>query len=122
MKPEQFIREFGVDKAREVVDGIPSKYMECYYSTLCYCTKAKKYSDRFNPRIELVNMADLKRLVQSCDMIVRFAYDIEGAKQLLEFADGCGGIEFKTRTISVERFKQAIKDHESIYGDGDEAN
>ncbi|MDT1780145.1 hypothetical protein [Acinetobacter baumannii] len=69
MKPEQFIREFGVDKAREVVEGIPSKYMECYYSTLCYCTKAKKYSDRFNPRIELVNMADLKRLVESLDLV-----------------------------------------------------
>lgn len=41
MKPEQFIREFGEKKAREVVEGIPSKYMECYYSTLCYCTKAK---------------------------------------------------------------------------------
>ncbi|WP_171479246.1 hypothetical protein, partial [Acinetobacter baumannii] len=69
MKPEQFIREFGEKKAREVVEGIPSKYMECYYSTLCYCTKAKKYSDRFNPRIELVNMADLKRLVESIDLV-----------------------------------------------------
>ncbi|HHU5610401.1 TPA: hypothetical protein ACUIFW_003933, partial [Acinetobacter baumannii] len=80
MKPEQFIRDFGVEKAREVVEGIPSKYMECYYSTLCYCTKAKKYSDRFNPRIELVNMADLKRLVES-----------------LEIIDKCGGLYgFKT--------------------------
>ncbi len=25
MKPEQFIREFGEKKAREVVEGIPSK-------------------------------------------------------------------------------------------------
>ncbi|MFK6097801.1 hypothetical protein Q4016_07225 [Acinetobacter baumannii] len=38
MKPEQFIREFGEKKAREVVEGIPSKYMECYYSTLIFAT------------------------------------------------------------------------------------
>ncbi|HBM1780760.1 hypothetical protein [Acinetobacter baumannii] len=106
MKPEQFIRDFGVEKAREVVEGIPSKYMECYYSTLCYCTKAKKYSDRFNPRIELVNMADLKRLVES-----------------LEIIDKCGGLYgFKTYCNGdySQEDLQAIRDHESIYGGGDE--
>ncbi|HAV5522848.1 hypothetical protein [Acinetobacter baumannii] len=106
MKPEQFIREQGLEKAREVVEGIPSKYMECYYSTLCYCTKAKKYSDRFNPRIELVNMADLKRLVES-----------------LEIIDKCGGLYgFKTYCNGdySQEDLQAIRDHESIYGGGDE--
>ncbi|HGW3507439.1 hypothetical protein DOL91_10255 [Acinetobacter baumannii] len=104
MKPEQFIREQGLDKAREVVEGIPSKYMECYYSTLCYCTKAKKYSDRFNPRIELVNMADLKRLVESLDRINK-----------------CGGLYgFKTYCNGdySQEDLQAIRDHESIYGGG----
>ncbi len=107
MKPEQFIREQGLEKAREVVEGIPSKYMECYYSTLCYCTKAKKYSDRFNPRIELVNMADLKRLVES-----------------LEIIDKCGGLYgFKTYCNGdySQEDLQAIRDHESIYGGGDES-
>ncbi len=107
MKPEQFIREQGLDKAREVVEGIPSKYMECYYSTLCYCTKAKKYSDRFNPRIELVNMADLKRLVES-----------------LEIIDKCGGLYgFKTYCNGdySQEDLQAIHDHESIYGGGENA-
>ncbi|MGI3278996.1 hypothetical protein [Acinetobacter baumannii] len=107
MKPEQFIREQGLEKAREVVEGIPSKYMECYYSTLCYCTKAKKYSDRFNPRIELVNMADLKRLVES-----------------LEIIDKCGGLYgFKTYCNGdySQEDLQAIRDHESIYGGGENA-
>lgn len=31
MKPEQFIREFGVEKAREVVDGAP-EYAEFYHN------------------------------------------------------------------------------------------
>ncbi|WP_000801874.1 hypothetical protein [Acinetobacter baumannii] len=110
MKPEQFIREFGLGKAREVVEGIPSKYMECYYSTLCYCTKAKKYSDRFNPRIELVNMADLKRLVESIDLV-----------------DSLGGLKaarseaHKDCFVYNQPLLAAIAAYESIYGGGDES-
>ncbi|HFX6218834.1 TPA: hypothetical protein ACIFCE_003579 [Acinetobacter baumannii] len=110
MKPEQFIREFGEKKAREVVEGIPSKYMECYYSTLCYCTKAKKYSDRFNPRIELVNMADLKRLVESVDLV-----------------DSLGGLKaarseaHKDCFVFNQPLLAAIAAYESIYGGGDES-
>ncbi|EHU3336249.1 hypothetical protein [Acinetobacter baumannii] len=107
MKPEQFIREQGLDKAREVVEGIPSKYMECYYSTLCYCTKAKKYSDRFNPRIELVNMADLKRLVESVDRVNAFG-GLKDAKAVVKM-----GKHYKY-------LKAHIGNYESIYGGGDE--
>lgn len=107
MKPEQFIREYGVDKAREVVEGIPSKYMECYYSTLCYCTKAKKYSDRFNPRIELVNMADLKRLVESVDRVNAFG-GLKDAKAVVKM-----GKHYKY-------LKAHISNYESIYGGGDD--
>ncbi len=106
MKPEQFIREYGVEKAREVVGGIPSKYMECYYSTLCYCTKAKKYSDRFNPRIELVNMADLKRLVESVDRVNAFG-GLKDAKAVVKM-----GKHYKY-------LKAHISNYESIYGGGD---
>ncbi|WP_461196829.1 hypothetical protein [Acinetobacter pittii] len=125
MKPEQFIREFGVEKAREVVEGIPSKYMECYYSTLCYCTKAKKYSDRFNPRIELVNMADLKRLVESVDL-VELLGGIEVAKRKVKMAEFNGfllisvPVENGFGDIYAQKVERAIKDHESIYGGGDE--
>jgi len=107
MKPEQFIREQGLDKAREVVEGIPSKYMECYYSTLCYCTKAKKYSDRFNPRIELVNMADLKRLVESIDLV----NSLGGIKAARSEAH-------KDCFVYNQPLLAAIAAHESIYGGG----
>ncbi|HAV5687125.1 TPA: hypothetical protein JI130_06170 [Acinetobacter baumannii] len=114
MKPEQFIREYGVDKAREIVEGIPSKYMECYYSTLCYCTKAKKYSDRFNPRIELVNMADLKRLVESVDLVNRLG-GIEETRKTLAFI-----LRKRTNSKYAMNFEkpaleQAIADYEAIY-------
>ncbi|MCD7388202.1 hypothetical protein IH414_17605 [Acinetobacter baumannii] len=110
MKPEQFIREFGLGKAREVVEGIPSKYMECYYSTLCYCTKAKKYSDRFNPRIELVNMDDLKRLMESVALVIEH-YTVERAKIYANSP--------YTAPEVKQALERAIVDYESIYGGGE---
>ncbi|MBM9550023.1 hypothetical protein [Acinetobacter nosocomialis] len=139
MKPEQFIREQGLSEINRILEEAPkhSQFVipcldgEMYFSqreddgkwfkwSTGY-SKWLEYFGRCNPLDLAYSLSDLKRLVESCDMIVRFAYDIEGAKQLLEFADGCGSIEFKTRTISVERFKQAIADHESIYGGGENA-
>ena len=69
MKANEFVKKFGWEEASEIVAGVPSKYMECYYSTLHWCNRNKKYSDRFKPRIDLVNIADLKRLVESYELI-----------------------------------------------------
>ncbi|MFA3049682.1 hypothetical protein KWE42_10305, partial [Acinetobacter pittii] len=114
---------FGVEKAREVVEGIPSKYMECYYSTLCYCTKAKKYSDRFNPRIELVNMADLKRLVESLDLTEMLG-GIDALNGLLDMANSPFSLSGITRDgvfYSSEKIKELAQVHESIYGGSHES-
>ncbi|MCT9170860.1 hypothetical protein KTG72_14545, partial [Acinetobacter baumannii] len=74
---------------------------------------AKKYSDRFNPRIELVNMADLKRLVESIDLVESWGgiedlklYDLSHCKDKPESAG--------------YKLLKAIADYESIYGGGDE--
>lgn len=113
MKPEQFIRKFGLDAVKNCIEEAEA------YGGLYVNAKTLELSKHI-PSYDAVSITELMRLVESCDMIVRFAYDIEGAKQLLELADGCGSIEFKTKTITVERFEQAVRDHESIYGGGDE--
>lgn len=118
----QFIQQNGVDKAREVVEGIPSKYMSCYYSTLCYCTKSKKYSDRFKPRESLVNMGWLKRLVESVDYVAIHGY--EKSKEILKNAPvgaecyswSIGNSGVRDKTVELVKLKQAIADYESIYG------
>lgn len=69
MNAHKFVAEKGIDEAKGIISNIPAKYMECYYSTLCWCTKTKKYSDRFKPRISLVNIADLIRVVESVELI-----------------------------------------------------
>ncbi|MFV5654745.1 hypothetical protein VXR13_18560 [Acinetobacter baumannii] len=138
MKPEQFIRDFGEKKAREVVEGAPegSSYLQAIGSgKLIHYLGVKDedvqlfFIDHWRPTCfdpsdldddVFISLEHLKRLVESLDMIIRYAYDLEGAKQLLELADGCGKIEFKSKTITVKRFEEAVRDYESIYGEGDE--
>lgn len=112
MSAINFIQQHGVEKAREVVERIPSKHMTCYYSTLCYCTKSKKYSDRFKPRESLVNMEWLKRLVESVDLI-KFYGGIERAKLLLAMGTCLADRPPHAREVQL---KQAIADYESIFG------
>ncbi|EME8955080.1 hypothetical protein V1C12_003814, partial [Acinetobacter baumannii] len=63
MKPEQFIREYRVEKAREVVANQPKM------NATQYRAKDKKYSSLFKPSPEIVYVADLKRLVESLKII-----------------------------------------------------
>ncbi|MCG6641396.1 hypothetical protein ABTG11_09940 [Acinetobacter baumannii] len=99
MKPEQFIREFGVEKAREVVEGAPD------WATGINCHSMVYFGgDKFCRGDVLLE--DLKRLVES-----------------LERINKCGGLYgFKTYCNGdySQEDLQAIRDHESIYGGGDE--
>ncbi|WP_284074187.1 hypothetical protein [Acinetobacter nosocomialis] len=98
MKPEHFIREQGLDKAREVVSTGSDTYV--------FKPEGKK-------KYVHLSIADLKRLVESLD-IIEFHEGISGAK-----------LVYKLRPSDEEgvdlwvRLEHAIKDHESIYGGGD---
>lgn len=69
MKASEFVKQVGWLKSYDIVARIPDRFMSCYYDRVCYCTKYKKYSDRFQPRATLVNIADLKRLVESHELV-----------------------------------------------------
>ncbi|MEI1732897.1 hypothetical protein V8P92_02130 [Acinetobacter baumannii] len=129
MKPEQFIREFGVEKAREILKIVPEN--EYYltnvmikpcgnwvYSQIAQLTHhdgvkfnvSFKLLEEWKPKF--VNLKDLKRLVESLDLINK-----------------CGGIDEVERIylpipaefeLKFANLIQAIKDHESIYGGRDE--
>ncbi|WP_462157809.1 hypothetical protein, partial [Acinetobacter baumannii] len=65
MKPEQFIREFGVEKAREVVEGRSNTYMPELF---------KYWSEELQdyvlaPKYASFLVEDLKRLVESVDLV-----------------------------------------------------
>ncbi|EOG8065606.1 hypothetical protein, partial [Acinetobacter baumannii] len=103
MKPEQFIREYRVEKAREVVANQPKM------NATQYRAKDKKYSSLFKPSPEIVYVADLKRLVESIDLVESWGgiedlklYDLSHCKDKPESAG--------------YKLLKAIADYESIYG------
>ncbi|KRI16163.1 hypothetical protein [Acinetobacter pittii] len=126
MKPEQFIREFGEKKAREVVEGAPGFPVFGYCTltgnyifkrsnaTAYYHNETNSWSEDY--AIELILLEDLKRLVESLDLI-KFYDGIEKAKLKLAIGTCLFGRPPHPREVEL---RQAIRDHESIYGGGDE--
>ena len=106
MKPEQFIREYGVEKAREVVDGAPEGH-KGYNDVIKQYTRGVWFSRD-------VLLSDLKRLVESLDLIIKVG-GIKKAKHMLELFE-----DRKGRTDNYMPLFRAVQDHESIYGGGDE--
>ncbi|EJB8413302.1 hypothetical protein MW335_003584 [Acinetobacter baumannii] len=133
MKPEQFIREFGEKKAREVVEGAPdhaevyADITETYFkSPSCIYDKNLSVWEDMDRGMDLdlyeeqIWLKDLKRLVESLEIIETVGYDRDGAEEIYEFSKDCEVIHYAGLEIKVTRLAQAIKDHESIYGGGDE--
>ncbi|RYL19989.1 hypothetical protein [Acinetobacter baumannii] len=121
MKPEQFIREYGVDKAREVVEGAPN-------SANVYDIDNNEYADTredtFGLSCNLIGLRSLGRLVVSLDIIDALE-GIKGAKGTLYNLIQLEWDEFEHRyidnwTCTKERLEHAIRDHELIYGGGDD--
>ena len=119
MNAIEFIKNNGVDKAREVVEGAPANagYFETYPLRVRYyisdigCNRA-------------ISISELKRLVESVGLVEQFGNDIVGAKRLLAFTKDCKTIELSDSVITTERLKQAIADYELIYSNdmGDDSH
>ena len=115
-----FIKENGVEKSREVVEGAPEKATVVSAETYGYFYK---YQDspvwgrvyrrkdggewsctRFSPIINPIELSDLKRLVESVELVQSY-----GGVGLLEYQVRCLGQELS------DSLKQAIADYESVY-------
>ena len=101
MKPEQFIREFGLKKAREVVEGAPDGH-KGYNDVINQYTRGVWFSRD-------VMLSDLKRLVESVDLV-----------------DSLGGLKearseaHKDCFVYNQPLLAAIAAYESIYGGVDD--
>lgn len=99
----QFIKDHGVDKAREVVEGAPDRAttvkpsLDFKHFMYGICEEAGG---------AYILLSDLKRLVESVDMLKRFG-GIELSKEWI--------LEYSSFPYRVE-LEQAIADYESIYG------
>lgn len=92
----QFIKDHGVEKARKVVSGAPE--LAEYYSTID--------GEYYRIEINAVNLKQLKRLVESVDL-VESLNGVETAKRYLE-----ENMEFS----DFKLLKQAITDYKDIFG------
>lgn len=137
MKPEQFIREFGEKKAREVVEGAPESASLVFYyfdevndellGPEYYRDNGSQHFNKENnswgfcldpqiivtePHDALVSVEDLKRLVESVELVEVCGGLVEAKKKM-------NSESLRSATIEYVLYK-AIRDHESIYGGGDE--
>ena len=128
MKPEQFIREFGLEKARDLLDQLHKLGCPDDMKITVINGMWQRTSNGFT-------YPELKRLVESLD-IVRVIGPIEYTRSVVTNApvnaigydtmyEGYFGEETKhyyenLRTFTIDQIKDAVAVHESIYGGGDD--
>ncbi|ELZ9188170.1 hypothetical protein L2634_17015 [Acinetobacter baumannii] len=102
MKPEQFIRDFGPNTFRISMSFVnTAKYLVVHEGEIDFTDEIKPHhGDRVFER-DVVN-----RLIESLDLVKKLG-GLQGAKAYVP--DG----------YKSDRLKQAIRDHESIYGGGE---
>ena len=110
MNAIQFIKEQGVEKAREVVEGAPE--LAEYYSTID--------GEYYRIEINAVNIKQLKRLVESVDL-VNCNGGWNGTKNTITLFQSSldlglyHGVDGVDAEVEIPRLKQAIADYEAIY-------
>lgn len=139
MNAIKFIQDNGVDKAREVVEGAPESASLVFYyfdevndellGPEYYRDNGSQHFNKENnswgfcldpqiivtePHDALVSVEDLKRLVESVELVEVCGGLVEAKKKM-------NSESLRSATIEYVLYK-AIRDHESIYGGGDESN
>lgn len=105
MKANEFVKKFGWEEAKEIVDGLPEKFKFKPLGGVCWDNNTYKYSDRFKPRLSLVNMADLKCLVESYELVASWG-GLDKAKLKVRLNNAA-------MLETSKHLKQAIADVES---------
>ena len=113
MNAIQFIKDYGVDKARKVIDGAPEWAMSINFNNGMYYSRMEhKKGDTF--------LYDLKRLVESVDLINANG-GLNGTKNTVKLFQSSldiglyHGVEGVNAEDEIPRLKQAIADYDSIY-------
>ena len=104
MNAINFIKQHGVDKAREVVEGAPAicTYLEEYPLGVRYY----RSDIGFNIAIKI---SDLKQLVESVDLVNSLGGVQEATNKAFDMTMLVVG-------FNPDKIEQAIADYESIYG------
>jgi hypothetical protein len=128
MKATQFIKDHGLERAREVVERSASAKWADYYNiaTDSLGTAGWGFSEKLClHNNKYVLLLDIKRLVESVDLVNKFG-GFEAAKRKVKMAlfNRFLLISFPAESgigsIYTHKVELAIKDYGSIYGEGNE--
>ena len=125
MNSINFIKENGVEKAREVAEGAPEGATHlsddaCHYVNADF----KPLPNRIKEQLpELIVIDDLKHLVESVDL-VNCNGGWNGTKNTITLFQSSldlglyHGVDGVDAEVEIPRLKQAIADYKSIYSNG----
>lgn len=108
MNAIQFIKDHGVEKAREVVEGAPERATHLLNGEYVRVSDPRWILDGY------VSISDLKRLVESVDIITKVGGIHEAIEEHTKWMHA-PELHLYRIGESVERLKQAIADYEAIY-------
>lgn len=112
MKPEQFIREQGLDAVKDCIKEAKA------YGGLYVNAKTLELSKHI-PSYDAVSIIELMRLVESLDL-VEYHGGFDGANGYLDSISS-DAYSWNSNVAKYHgKLERAIKDHESIYGGGHE--
>ncbi|GAA5563582.1 hypothetical protein Asch03_01083 [Acinetobacter schindleri] len=125
MKPEQFIKRYGINEAKKIIDKAPNgtthihsvtlqNYMQGEGNNYVWCGSGRDgwYFSIYDTLNGMMALEDLKRLVESVELVEVCGGLVEAKKKM-------NSESLRSATIEYVLYK-AIRDHESIYGGGDE--
>lgn len=112
----KFIKDQGVEKAREVVESASktSKFY-CYEFNIGKIRIRNNFSDKQDYMFTIC-LDDLKRLVESFDLIKSYGGISMAKRQCSCFMNACASAGVKPSPLVLE-LQQAIADYESIGGE-----
>lgn len=113
MNAIQFIQQYGIEKARKVIDGAPNWAMSINFNNGMYYSRMEhKKGDTF--------LYDIKQLVESVDL-VNCNGGWNGTKNTITLFQSSldiglyHGLDGVDAEVEIQRLKQAIKYYEEIY-------
>lgn len=128
MNAIDFIKQHGIDKAREVVEGAPEKATVVSAETFGYFYKYQGFPvwgrvyrrkdgsewscTRFSPIINPIELSDLKRLIESFDLVNSLGGVQEATNKAFEMTMLVVG-------FNPDKIEQAIADYELLFCSGE---
>ena len=113
MNAINFIKQHGVEKAREVVEGAPDGATHlsddaCHYVNADFRPLPAHIKEQL-PKLIVID--DIERLVDSLDLVKSYG-GIINAKHDVKYLD----LDWDYDTPRITRLKQAIADYEQLFG------